>query len=248
MSTVSTPKPRARPQRAPVRPPAACRIVLPDLGVIIPASAHTHAGFRAWAKSEDFPRRGRISFIERELFIDMSPEEIETHVKVKWEIDIVLGALNKKAKLGEFYGDGTLVTNVEADLSTEPDTTFVTWESLEAERVRLVPRVGEEGQYMEVEGSPDWVLEVVSKYSVKKDTVRLRRAYHKAGVREYWLVDARSEEVTFHILTHAESGYAEAEGRGGWQNSPVFGRRFRLVRRRGRMNFWEYDLQVKPLR
>src|SRR5256885_8764701 len=50
----------------------------------------------------------------------------------------------------------------------------------------------EEG-YLELEGTPDMVLEVVSESSVQKDTKRLRQLYWQAGIREYWLVDARRE-------------------------------------------------------
>jgi hypothetical protein len=67
-------------------------------------------------------------------------------------------------------------------------------------------------------------------------------------VREYWLIDARGEEINFQILIRGESDYAATVGRGGWQTSVVFKRRFRLVRQRGRMNLWEYTLEVKPPR
>jgi Uma2 family endonuclease len=140
------------------------------------------------------------------------------------------------------------VTNVEANLSTEPDASFATWDSLGAGRVRLVPREGVHGQYLELEGTPDWVLEVVSKYSVRKDTRRLRERYHRAGIPEYWLIDARGDEVVFDLLVRAESDYVSEVGRGGWQTSPVFGRRFRLVRSRGPLELWQYTLQVKGLR
>jgi Uma2 family endonuclease len=224
---------------------AACPIILLDHEICIPASAHTLAGFRAWATSDDFPERGRFSFIDGEIYIDMSPEELETHVKVKVELGYVLVGLNKKLKLGEFYSDGALVSNPAANLSTEPDAIFITWETLEAGRVRLVPREGAEGQYIEVEGTPDWVVEVVSKYSVGKDTRRLRKQYHRAGVPEYWLIDARSDAVDFQILVREEADYRNQTDRGGWQTSPLFGRRFRLVRKKGRMGLWEYTLQAK---
>jgi Uma2 family endonuclease len=214
--------------------------------VCVPTDAQTLAGFRAWAKSQAFPERGRISFLDEEIVIDMSPEEIETHGKVKTEISYGLVHLNKKRKLGEFYADRALLTNVEANLSTEPDATFATWKRLQAGRVRLVPREDEQGQYLEVEGSPDWVLEIVSKGSVRKDTTRLREQYHQAGIREYWLIDARGEAIDFALLVWQEGGYVPAAtSRGGWQLSPVFGRRFRLTRRRNRVGRWEYTLQVK---
>lgn len=106
-------------------------LILADREITIPASAHTLEGFRAWAKSDDFPERGRFSFIDQEIIVDMSPEELEKHNKVKSEMGYGIIHLNKKLKLGEYYSDGTLLTNVQVSLSTEPDATVVTWESLD---------------------------------------------------------------------------------------------------------------------
>ena len=43
------------------------------------------------------------------------------------------------------------------------------------------------------------MIEIVSDSSVAKDTRRLPAAYHKAGVGEFWLVDARGPETSFTI-------------------------------------------------
>ena len=220
--------------------------LLPQETIRVPAAAITLAGFRRWAKSPQFPERGRFSFIEGELFIDMSPEELETHNKAKTATDTTLFQLVDRRDLGQFYGDRTLVTNDDADLSTEPDGTFVSWESLESGRVRLVPREGATGQYLEIEGSPDMTLEVVSTSSVPKDTVLLKKTYFRARVREYWLIDARSDELDFQILVRGKSGFVAAPARGGWQRSHVFGCSVRLERRRGRMGLWRYALKVRP--
>ena len=67
------------------------RPTLDDPAIRIPARAATRAGFRAWALSDEFPERGRFSFINGELFIDMSPEELETHNKQPRPEDVVLG-------------------------------------------------------------------------------------------------------------------------------------------------------------
>jgi len=216
--------------------------------VRVPVSAHTLAGFRVWATSDKFPERGRISFLDKEILVDMCPEELETHASVKFEIGRVLGTLNRKMNRGKFYPDGTLVSNIDANLSTVPDATFVAWSSLEAKRVRLIPREGEQGEYKELEGTPDWVLEVVSKFSLTKDTKLLRRQYFQAGIPEYWLVNARGKEIDFQILNRGESDYVSLGSGADWQRSRIFLRKFRLVRRRGRMNLWEYTLRVKSLR
>jgi len=221
----------------------------PRQGIVLPPDAHTLRGFRAWAKSDACPEHGRIGFLNQEIFIDMSPEERETHNKVKGEADYTIIRLNKRLKKGEYFSDGTLLTNAAANLSTEPDGTFALWETLESGKSRLIPREDEYGQFIELEGTPDWVMEIVSKNSVLKDTKGLLELYHRAGITEYWLIDARGEEIEFQILHHQAEGYVRAAvTRGGWQTSSVFGREFRLTRKRGRMDLWEYTLQVKALR
>jgi Uma2 family endonuclease len=234
-------KPRVR--------PAQFHIVLDDQEIAIPPQAQTLTGFRAWATSDEFPERGRIDFIDGEIYIDMSPEEIEAHNKVKTEVTCTVGGLIKKNDLGEFYSDRTLISNEEAEVSSEPDAAFASWETLESGRVQFVPKANDDERVVELLGSVDWVLEIISDSSVRKDRVRLRNAYHRAGVREYWLIDARAEAIEFQVLHLEPDGYVAAPILGaGWQASRVFGRLFRLQRRRGRLNRWQYTLQTKPIR
>ncbi|HZU34612.1 MAG TPA: Uma2 family endonuclease [Gemmataceae bacterium] len=215
--------------------------------MVVPVTAMNLAGFRAWATSPAFPERGRISFIKDEIFIDMSREELETHNQVKVEINRVLANWNKRHRRGELYSHGALMSNTVAGLSTEPDATFASWEALQQRRARLVPQEGMDGECLEIEGTPDWVLEVVSDPSVVKDTRRLRRAYYQAGIPEYWLVDARGKEVDFQMLVRGKTAYEPAIATGGWQHSPVFRQRFRLVRRRLPLGLWNYTLATRPL-
>jgi Uma2 family endonuclease len=217
-----------------------------ERGLFIPASAATYEGFRAWVTSDEFPERLRASYINQGILIDMSPEELETHNKVKTEIYRVLANLIRELDIGDLYIDRTLVTNAAAGLSTEPDGTFVTWASFESGRVRLVPREDRPDQYVELEGSPDWALEVVSRWSVRKDAKDLRALYHRAGIPEYWLIDAQYAEVSFQILRRRRDRYVAVAPRGGWHRSVVFGRSFRLDRRKNRMGGWTYSLEVMP--
>jgi Uma2 family endonuclease len=83
---------------------------------------------------------------------------------------------------------------------------------------------------LEVIGSPDMVLEVVSPSSRQKDTVILRDLYWRAGVREYWLAERRHQDVTFDILRHGARGYSAARKQAGWVKSSLLGRSFKLIR------------------
>jgi Uma2 family endonuclease len=212
----------------------------------LPTRACTFEGFGKWVWSPSFPRHGWIKFLGAEIVIDMSPEELETHNLVKTEVERVIANLNVELDLGKFYSDRSLLRNQATGLSTEPDGMFVSWQAIESGRVRLLPHRRRPGRVREIEGAPDWVLEVISESSVRDDTVELRREYHRAGIREYWLIDARGKAIVFQVLQHRRSGYVAARHRGGWVHSKVFGRRFRLERRRDRMGFWQYVLRVKP--
>jgi hypothetical protein len=57
-----------------------------DVDIVIPESALKLQGFREWSWSDDFPERGRISFLDGELVVDMSKERLDSHVLVKAEI------------------------------------------------------------------------------------------------------------------------------------------------------------------
>ncbi|MGI8982086.1 MAG: Uma2 family endonuclease [Pirellulaceae bacterium] len=196
----------------------------------IPASAFTPGGFRDWSFSASFPEGVRATLVGGNILIDMNSERFNTHNFVKLEVTSVIYMLAKSQHLGMTAADGALITNEAIGLSNEPDGCFVSWDSLRAKRVRLVR--SETGNKAESwEGAPDWVMEVVSDSSVKKDTVILMESYHQAGIREYWVIDARKLDIDFNIYAWQESGYVAQPRTGGWVASPVFGCSFSLQRR-----------------
>ncbi len=137
-----------------------------------------------------------------------------------------------------------LLTNKVADLSGNPDSVFVSDHSLDSGRVELVE--GKRGGVIELLGSPDMVLEVVSDSSEKKDNQTLFEAYMEAGITEYWLVDAREAAVEFTIYKHAEKKYTATRKQvGGWQKSAVFGKSFRLTRQTDRRGNPKFTLEVR---
>jgi Uma2 family endonuclease len=212
--------------------------------ISIPSAARSLRGFRDWALSDDFPERGRYSFIEGELIIDMSPEFFETHNAVKVEITSVIYRRAKELHLGYVFGDRSLLSNEAAGLSTEPDAMFARHDSFRSGRCQILdsPRPG---VAQELVGSPDWVLEIVSKTSVRKDTKLLRESYFRAGIGEYWLIDALGDDIDFQVLVPGAEGYVAVEAKDGWLASPTYNCSFCLIRQKSGDDFWQYTLEVK---
>ena len=174
--------------------------------VHVPVWVHDLVSFRHWMHSDEAPEKCPIFFLAGEVWLDLSKEQFFSHNQMKKAIFGVLAGLEKQAR-GRFIPDGMLVTNEAAGLSGNPDGVFVSHDSFRTGRVKLIEGKKEDG-YVELEGTPDMVLEVVSDSSVEKDNELLMDLYRKAGIREYWLVDAQGERIEFQILHHTTRGYS----------------------------------------
>ena len=49
-------------------------------------------------------------------------------------------------------------------------------------------------------GAPDWIIEIISPGTSSHDYIRKLNLYADAGVREYWIVDPRTEKITVYYL------------------------------------------------
>lgn len=194
----------------------------------IPDFVVDHESFRRWARSDAFPEKTRCAFYYGQLWLDVSMEQLYTHGQVKSEALAVLRPLARREMRGRVYPEGTLLSNHRVGLSTIPDGLFVSFESLESGRVEEVE--GQQEGFVELSGSPDMVLEILSKSSEQKDKVDLPALYWRAGVEEYWMIDVRTEPLQFMILRRGSRGFVPVKPQaGGWVKSTVFGHSFRLL-------------------
>jgi len=206
----------------------------------IPAGIENHRSFRRWIYSGHFPERGKFSYLHDELWLDLSMET-DVHSQIKFAIYAGLAGLILEGRLGRFYPDGMMLTNAKVRLSTEPDGMFVFSESRRSGRVKL--KRG--GESLEVVGTPDMVLEVVSKTTVRKDTVILPGLYLRAGIPEYWLVDSRPEHFRFDIFRPGRRKYVASRKSDGWIKSEVFGKSFKLIAAEDDEGTPEYRLETR---
>jgi len=209
----------------------------------IPADVFPMERFRDWAHSPEFPQSGRLSYIGGQVDVGVGPEEIETHNKPKVCLTVGITIWVQRRNLGEMLADRAFLVNEDADLATEPDLTFSSWDALRSGRVRYAERVKGSRRLVEVIGSPDLVVEVVSDNSVHKDTVLLVDRYWRAKISEYWLVDARGESIEFKILASGSRGYVEAPSEpDGYRGSDVLEGAFLITRDLNPVGGYRYRL------
>lgn len=211
--------------------------------VLIPEWVKDLRSFRCWYDSDDFPEQGRIDYLAGEVWVDMSWEQVFTHNQPKTEFTVVLGGLAKSQKRGRYFADGLRISNLVADISVQPDGTFISTQTMREANIKLIE--GAREGFIEIEGTPDMALEIISESSVKKDTARLFTLYWKAGIKEYWLVDVRGTRLRFDIYRAGAKGYIATRKTGGWVKSQVFGKAFRLVRGQDEFGHPEYTLEAR---
>lgn len=211
----------------------------------IPDGIRTHADFLRWLAKADIPEEARIGFINGHIRVEPTAERAFAHNQINGEIADIVRPIVRREKLGVYFPDGMLFTSTTAKFSVYPDGLFVSHESINRNRVQL-GGAKEDEEDTQLYGSPDLTVEVVSDSSEDKDTEWLMGRYWDAGVREYWVVDARNDPLRFWIFRRNPKGFAAVRRVGGWTKSPVLGRAFRFVEGDIVFGKQEYHLEVAP--
>lgn len=215
-----------------------------DLTLHLPVSC-THRQFHEWAISDQAPEHAKMYFIQGKASIDMSPDNIDFHNLVKTEIVSALHLLVRQSRKGLLLSDGCMFSHEATELTASPDGVFVSYDAMRAGRITASSASGKPGIHTVFIGAPDWVLEVVSASSPIKDLIERKQAYFAAGIPEYWIVDARQQELEFLILLRSADGYVVAERGDGWFHSTIFEQDFRLHRQRDEFGFWNYEVEQR---
>ncbi|MDO5423456.1 MAG: Uma2 family endonuclease [Eubacteriales bacterium] len=136
------------------------------------------------------PEEKRVELIDGVFYEMLGPSTL--HQMISMEIASVLKSYIHRKK-----GDCivlTAPTDVQLDCDektiVEPDVLVL------CDRRKLILRC--------VYGAPDFIVEVLSKRTKKKDMTLKLHKYSAAGVREYWLVDPAKEKVIVYDLEQEE--------------------------------------------
>lgn len=214
-----------------------------DDEIAVPDWVRNINSFRRWLDLESVPEKRKIWWLQGEVWIDMNKEQLYSHNRLRTTVTSKLFTFTEKEDLGVFFSDGVLLSNIGADISGNPDGVYVSHEAFRTKRVTQIE--GKQRGYVELVGVADMVLEILSDSSVIKDTERLFAAYALAGIREYWLIDARGEHLRFDINRLTVKGYVAGRKQDGWIKSSVFARSFRLTESHDLSGNPKYRLEMR---
>lgn len=143
------------------------------------------------ADIEALPENVRAELIDGEIFVQMNtPATIHQDILMALSFQVELYIQRKKGKCHVFPAPFGVRIKKDIHNYVEPDISLI------CDKEKL----DEKGCY----GAPDFVIEIVSPSNRKMDYVRKLALYGEAGVREYWIVDPKHEQVTVYDLEHGK--------------------------------------------
>ncbi len=117
----------------------------------------------------------------------MTPAPTFFHQRKLRELGFKIAEFLKKTGLGEVVFAPVDVILSDIDV-IQPDIVFIS-----KENYRIIKEKG-------AKGSPDLVIEIVSKNSKKMDYKTKRGLYEKHKIKEYWIVNQDKEEIEVLVL------------------------------------------------
>jgi Uma2 family endonuclease len=132
----------------------------------------------------------RYQLVEGELY--MSPAPNRYHQTISRNLEFMLMKYLERRPLGELYHAPFDVYLSEHDVY-QPDLVFVKKDNFE-----VLTDAG-------VEGTPDWVAEILSPSNAYLDKKAKLRGYARTGVAELWLIDPDTHLVhVYHLQDDAQ--------------------------------------------
>lgn len=138
------------------------------------------------------PEGTPIELIDGTIYIAASRVRVHQRTVAIFSSKMILFAEEKK--IGEVYTAPFDVYLDEHFNAVQPDIVFVS-----AAKLSIIDRY--------IHGVPDLIVEVLSDGNEDHDRIRKKTLYERFGVREYWMVDAATKNVTGYF--YKEGKYSE---------------------------------------
>ncbi len=154
----------------------------PDL-----SGTYTYSDYLSWSFTE-------MSELIRGKIFKMSPAPTSTHQKISLRLTLKIGNFLEGKKCQLFLApfdvrlpqapdrksDKEIITVVQPDLCVVCDPS----------------KIDERGCL----GAPDWIIEILSRYTSAKDLREKFEVYEDAGVKEYWVVHPQEQTLLVYTL------------------------------------------------
>ncbi len=135
------------------------------------------------------PEDTKYELIEGELL--MTPSPIPKHQRISIRLAATIFKFVTEKDLGEVF-DAPCDVCLDNKNVVQPDILFIS-----KDRVNII---GEKN----IQGTPDFIIEIISENTAYRDTIQKKRLYAKFGVKEYWIVAPEDKIVEFYFLKDGE--------------------------------------------
>lgn len=133
----------------------------------------------------NIPDERRVELIDGHIYDMASPGVI--HQTVLGELFYLISDYIRKKG-----GRCRVLPDLDTKLDTDEDTIVRPDISVICDPEKLTDR--------RCEGSPDWIIEIVSPGNARNDYLRKLELYQRVGIREYWIVDPMKKSVIVYVF------------------------------------------------
>ncbi|MCD8119418.1 MAG: Uma2 family endonuclease [Lachnospiraceae bacterium] len=177
----------------------ASRIVYPDYADTEPCRlkeaevAYGHGKRQGEYTIEDYytlPDDIRAELIDGELYLMAAPSLKHQWILAQLTTILTLYVRNRKGKC--------MVFPAPLDIQLDRDI----WTMLQPDVTILCDR--DKAQEKKIYGAPDFVAEILSPSTRRKDKIIKLRKYREAGVRECWLIDPEKETIEVYLFRNPD--------------------------------------------
>jgi Uma2 family endonuclease len=169
--------------------------IITNIDQLDPQGSYTYADYLTWRFEE------MVEIIKGKVF-HMSPAPTQKHQRVSYNLALQVGNFLRKSQCQPFYAPADVVLydgrksalqKKEIHTVVQPDL-FVVCDPQKLD-----------GQVCN--GSPDWIIEILSPATKKKDLTLKFNLYEENAVREYWIVFPQEETVQKFLLDETTLKY-----------------------------------------
>lgn len=161
--------------------------MITDINQLDFSKRYTYGDYLTWQFDE------MVELIKGKIY-KMSPAPGSPHQSISMEFSYQIKHFLRKKQCKAFHAPFDVILPLPAEMQTPEKATTVVQPDLcvICDLEKITPRG--------CTGAPDWVIEILSKGTMKKDLNEKFEIYQNAGVKEYWIVSPTDATTLIYVL------------------------------------------------